>query len=77
MLQDVAVNVSIVRNSENIPCSRKIELLYVYLDQLQLAFFETNSAENPPSKEEIDVARELVSRIERCLYYLKMEEEAM
>ena len=74
MLQDLTVNVSIIKHSKVIPCSRKIVLLRVYLDQLELVYFETDPIDTPHSQEERRAARRLYKQIEYCLQELILEE---
>lgn len=74
MLKDLTVNISIIKHSKVIPCSRKILLLRVYLDQLELFYFETAPIDTPPSQEERRAARRLYNQIECYLHELMLEE---
>lgn len=69
MLQDVAANLLIVRHSDKISRSRKINILKVYMEQIRLVFFEDTST-NPPLTE---AAKELYVAIEQTLYQLLEE----
>ncbi len=69
MLQDVAANLFIVRHSDKISRSRKINILKVYMEQIRLVFFEDTST-NPSLTE---AAKELYVAIEQTLYQLLEE----
>lgn len=69
MLQDVAANLLIVRHSDKISRSRKINILKVYMEQIRLVFFEDTST-NPSLTE---AAKELYVAIEQTLYQLLEE----
>lgn len=69
MLQDVAANLFVVRYSDKISRSRKINILKVYMEQIRLVFFEDTST-NPSLTE---AAKELYVEIEQTLYQLLEE----
>lgn len=76
MLQDVAANLLIVRHSDKISRSRKINILKVYMEQIRLVFFEDTSTNPPLTEADKEAAKELYVAIEQTLYQLLEEEIA-
>ena len=74
MLRDVSTNFSVIAESEKITRHRKIALLRVYLDQIQLVFLDTEALETPLSEIDRQLASDLYDQIERHLRQLLNEQ---
>ena len=74
MLRDVSTNFSVITESEKIARHRKITLLRVYLDQIQLVFFDDEALEAPLSEIDRQLASDLYRQIERHLHQLLNEQ---